>query len=207
MKESDKNWINLRYSQRLKDEGATYEALRTGPWERREMRFGILKEIGIQSGDSVLDLGCGYGDFSDYLFRNNIEVNYTGFDINSDFIEIAKNKYPQHHFEVKDILTEDYQKFDWIVSTSCFNLALKEQDNYEFMYEMLFSAYQHANKGVAIDMFTDYVDFKVENMFYYSPEKVFSLAKKITKSVCLRHDYQMFEFCIYLRPDFQGWAK
>ncbi|MBS3912919.1 MAG: class I SAM-dependent methyltransferase [Bacteroidetes bacterium] len=207
MKESDKAWINQRYSQRLNEEGSTYEALRTGPWERRELRFSIIREIGIQPGDSVLDVGCGYGDFYDYLNRQGIQTNYTGFDINPDFVSIAKERYPEASFELKDINNETYDKYDWIISSSCFNLALKSQDNYEFIDEILKSAYSHCNKGVAIDLFTDYVDFKAENMFYYSPEKIFGMAKKISKRVCLRHDHPMFEFCVYIYPDFQGWAK
>lgn len=207
MKNTDKEWINKRYSERLTKEGDTYEALRTGPWERRELRFSIISEIGIQSGDSVLDVGCGYGDFYDYLNRQGVDVKYTGFDINPDFIDIAQGKYPGQQFELKDIINEDYEKYDWIISSSCFNLKLQAQDNYEFIEQILTSAYAHANKGVALDLFTDYVDFKMDNMFYYSPEKVFTMGKRISKRVCLRHDHPMFEFCIYLYPDFLGWAN
>ncbi len=207
MKNSDKDWINKRYSERLAKEGNTYEALRTGPWERREMRFSIVKEVGISTGDSVLDVGCGYGDFYDYLNRNDISVQYAGYDINSDFVKIGKEKYPECHFEVKDIVHEEYPKYDWIISSSCFNLELKSQNNYDFIEEILRSSYAHCNKGIAMDLFSDYVDFRADNMFYYSPEKVFQIAKTITKRVCLRHDHPMFEFCIYLYPDFQGWAK
>lgn len=206
MKEYDKDWINKHYSSRLSSEGPTYEALRTGPRERRELRFKIIQEIGIKNGDSIIDIGCGYGDFAEYLIRNKIEVDYTGIDINPDFIEIARKKYPEHRFQLLDVINDNFEAADWIVSSSCFNLKLKAQSNYEFMFELLKVAYQHSKKGVAIDMFTDYVDFKVDKMFYYSPEKIFSMAKTITKRVCLRNDYPMFEFCIYLFPDFVGWA-
>jgi SAM-dependent methyltransferase len=207
MKEKDKEWINQRYSDRIKGENFSYEALRSGPWERREMRFQILTEIGIKPGDSVLDLGCGYGDLYDYFQRINCPVDYTGFDINPDFIEMAKSKYPGVNFQVIDVINQEYPHFDWVISTTCFNLKLKEQDNYEFVDELLSSVYTHAKKGVAIDFLTNYVDFETDHGFHYSPEKVFGLAKKYTKCVTLRHDYPIFEFCMYLFPDFTGWAK
>jgi hypothetical protein len=100
----------------------------------------------------------------------------------------------------------NYKKFDWIVSTSCFNLKLKKQDNYEFVRQILQSAYAHSNKGVAFDFLSDYVDYHSDIGFHYSPERVFSIAKSLTKMVALRHDYPIFEFCIYMYPDFKGWA-
>ena len=50
-------------------------------------------------------------------------------------------------------------------------------------------------------MTTDYVDYKDERLFYFNPGKVFSMCKKITKRVCLRHDYMPYEFAVYLYKD------
>lgn len=207
MKEEDKKWINERYSNRIKAENFSYDALRSGPWERREMRFDILTAVGIKEGDSILDVGCGYGDLADYFQRKNIQVDYTGYDINPDFISKAKEKYPQHNFQVLDIVNQEYPNFDFIVSTTCFNLKLQFQDNYEFANQIISSMYKHASKGVAIDFLTKYVDFESDHGFHYEPEKIFSMCKNLTKRVTLRHDYPIFEFCMYLYPDFTGWSK
>jgi SAM-dependent methyltransferase len=207
MRKEDQEWINERYSTRIKEENYSYEALRTGPWERRELRFDVLAGLGIETGSKVLDLGCGYGDLSDYFERKGIEIDYTGYDINPDFIEFAKQKYPDKKFEICDIINQEFPQFDYIVSSTCFNLKLKHQDNYEFVKQLLNSMHKHANKGLAIDFMTSYVDFERDIMFHYEPEKVFSIAKGITNRVTLRHDYPLFEFCIYMYPKFEGWAK
>ena len=207
MKISDKKRIIKRYSDRLKLCGPDFSVLNSGTEERRNIRFQNLLEIGIDQGDTVLDLGCGFGDFSQFLVEKGIVVKYFGYDINPDLIHYARGKYPDRYFEIKDIINERFGDFDYIVSTSCFNLPLVGQDNYAFLGELLEICYNHSKKGVAIDFLSAYVDFKSKEGFHYSPEKIFKIAKKITKRVQLRHDYPLFEFCIYMFPDFHGWSK
>lgn len=206
MKSSDKREIIQRYNDRLKKFGATIDAIASGTEERHNLRFKISTEVGLQSGNTVLDLGCGLGDYYQYLLDNKFDIDYTGYDINPQLIQIARKRFPLAKFETKDITTEDFPDFDYIVSSSCFNLPLREQDNYEFIGEILATCYRHANIGVSIDFNSCYVDFLSKEGFHYQPEKIFSMAKKVTKRVALRHDYPLFEFNIYLYKDFKGWA-
>lgn len=207
MNDIDKQSIIKRYNDRIEKYGYNLAGMASGTEDRRKLRFQILSEIGIKNGDSVLDLGCGFGDFSDYLSNQKLLVDYTGYDINPLIIGEATKRFPNDTFAVKDVIHEDFPEFDYIVSTSCFNLPLKTQDNYDFVLELLTTCYQHARKGVAIDFISSYVDFTHPDAFHYEPEKVFTIAKSLTKRVCLRHDYPLFEFAIYLYKDFQGWGK
>lgn len=208
MNETDKKQIIERYNGRFEKHGLSIETLASGSDERRKLRFDVLNGIGIQENDSILDLGCGFGDLWLYFKNKNQIVQYTGIDINPILVQEAKKRFPNVTFEVKDIQTDHLAQVDFILSTSCFNLTLKNQDNYEFVKDLLNKCYKLARKGVAIDFLTDYVDFKgSKEAFYYSPERVFSIAKTISKRVCLKHDYPLFEFCIYLYPDFQGWGQ
>ena len=206
MDPSDKKRINEFYNNGFKKYGYDIKALYSGTEERRRIRFQILCEVGLQSGCSVLDLGCGFGDFYGYLREQGIAAHYTGYDINPNLIEVAKGVYPDAEFYVKDIQIDTFPEFDYIVSTSAFNSPLTGQDNYSFAENILNICYNHAQRGVAIDFLSSYVDFENPILFHYSPERMFSIAKKITKRVCLRHDYPLFDFCMYLYPDFRGWG-
>ena len=55
-----------------------------------------------------------------------------------------------------------------------------------------------SNKGIAMDFMSTYVDFKRKGSFHASPEKIFKIAKTISKRVVIRHDYLPFEFCVYI---------
>ncbi len=168
-----------------------------------------MLEIGISEGDRILDLGCGLGDLYGYIQSVGLDVQYTGIDINADLVNAARNRFPETEFIVGDIQNENIGAFDYVVSSSCFNLKLQQEDNYEFVEALLAATYRCARKGVAIDFLTSYVDFRGNptEAFYYEPERVFAIAKKITRRVTLRHDYPLFEFFVYLYPNFEGWHR
>ena len=56
---------------------------------------GFKKLAGDKKQISVCEIGCGGGDnlkaINDYCLRNNIEVDFTGIDINKDCIEFARS--------------------------------------------------------------------------------------------------------------------
>lgn len=202
---SEKQRILDRYAARIAQHGASFEALNSGTPERRAIRFGVLADLGISSGDSVLDLGCGLGDLWPFFQDRGLDVDYTGFDINQTLIDAARERHPDVAFKVHDILEEQGPRFDWVVSTSCFNLKLAGGDNYELAERVLRTAFRHARRGVAVDFLTSYVDFPSAEGFHYEPERIFQIAKRITRRVAIRHDYPLFEFAVYLYPDFTGW--
>lgn len=60
---------------------------------------------GVQSGDKVLDAGCGNGRLLEALKDKKIE--YLGIDNSTELIKAAQNNYPQNEFRVADILNLD----------------------------------------------------------------------------------------------------
>lgn len=206
MNREDKDLIVQRYNMRLAKYGDDIRTLASGTEQRRMIRFRVLSEVGLTTDCSVLDVGCGFGDFFGYLCDKGMRTRYVGYDINPGLVKIAQEKYPEAEFEVRDIQIDPFPDFDFIVSSSTFNLRLSAQDNYEFIEEILSICYGHAKRGAAIDFLSSYVDYESPEAFHYSPERILSIAKKITKRICLRHDYPLYEFCIYLYQDFEGWG-
>lgn len=209
MDEKDKKLIQSRYKERLLQYGPGIKALASGTEDRRAIRFDILAEIGIEEGSSVLDVGCGLADFYSYLNMNGINVQYTGIDIVPELIKAAQTKNPNLNLQVRDLQENPFPEssFDYVVCSQVFNLELGADKNHNLAKDMIRNMYQTARYGVAVDLLTSYVDFKQEHLHYYQPEEIFSYAKQLTRRVILRHDYPLFEFCIYLYPNFKGWAE
>ena len=69
-------------------------------------------------------------------------------------------------------------------------------------------AFRHSRTSVSVDMLSTYVDFRNPDLYYYSPEDIFRMAKTIAPRVTLRHDYRAFEFCVQLfHQDAEGYLK
>lgn len=208
MNKTDKDLIIERYRERLARYGEDIKTLASGVKERQLMRFKVLCEIGDLNNHSILDVGCGFADFYQYLQERGLKVDYTGYDICPDFIEICGKKFPEARFEVKDIQVDPVdQKFDYVILSQTFNNRLVEEDNETLIKDVIRKAYDLSSVGVAIDMLSTYVEFKEEHLYYYNPEEIFRFCKTITKRVALRHDYPLFEFTMYLYKDFEGWAS
>lgn len=198
MREEDKKAIINRYNERLKLYGYDQRAL---GWfkGRQPLRFKVLSEIGDLNKCSILDVGCGFGDLYGFLIKRNLNIEYTGVDINPDLTKVAKEIYPDAHFEVKDIEQENINdNFDWVFASGLFEFKVHDD---EYVQKMLKRMFEICNKGIAADFLSNYVDFKNENAYYASPEEIFSFCKTLSKRVTLRHDYMPFEFCVHVYKD------
>lgn len=208
MNNQDKNTIISRYKSRLEKFGPSIESLASGTVERRAIRFNLLADVGDLEGATVLDLGSGLGDFYAFLEESNVKVNYTGYDLSPDLVQLAAQRFPDAKFEVRDIQTDGIDgKFDYIVSSQTFNFRIENESNIDLVKSCLQICYQHCNKGMCFDFLTSYVDYKEDHLYYYSPEELFSYAKSLTKRVSLSHQSPLYEFSLYLYPDFTGWKK
>ena len=63
----------------------------------------VMRRFNNLQGRSVLDLGCGYGWYTDYFRR--IGAQAVGCDGAEKMIEIARSRYPETVFETADILS------------------------------------------------------------------------------------------------------
>lgn len=72
------------------------------------------------------------------------------------------------------------------------------KDNEGTARALLKEMYRVCRLGVAFNLTTDYVDYRDEYLYYYSPEEVFSFCRSLSRFVTLRHDYPLYEFTVYI---------
>lgn len=87
------------------------------------------------TGQRVLDLGCGYGYYTDYF--QNIGADVFGIDGSSKMIEIAQARYPNCTFDICDItenLPFSKESFDLVFC----NQVLMDIENIENVFSESF---------------------------------------------------------------------
>ncbi len=82
----------------------------------REKIAFVTSRIRVRPGLRVVELGCGPGTNA-HLFDG---CDYTGIDINPDYIESARRRFPQHTFVCADLLAYDFAAatYDWVLVNS-----------------------------------------------------------------------------------------
>lgn len=160
----------------------------------------------IQQGESLLDFGCGTGDFYGYLTESIPEGNrlaYMGIDIVPVMIEIARKKYPMgaNMFRVLNVLEEDLpQRFTYIFANGIFNLHLmEEKDEFPYMCSLLKTVWPYAERGICFNFISTYVNWRDEEMAYYDPCRVLEFCiAELSRKVSMAHHYGKCDVCVWV---------
>jgi len=153
----------------------------------QKLRYeGILRLLPL-AGKSILDFGCGKGDFYGYIRQKGIRAEYTGSDINKKLIDAASAYYPEARFVTLDIDSEDlHETFDYVILCGVFNLNI--QDVKESVESTLRKLFLHTKKTLLFNCLNAGSKNKDTNLVYFEHREIFSIASLITESVNLYTD-------------------
>lgn len=171
----------------------------------QEKRFAILCEIADEFG-SVIDFGCGLSHMYQYLRSIGNPCEYLGVDIVPEFIDYSQ-KLLASDLSAEAKLIKSGEKlpngYDFVFVSGVFNNLM--DDNWVFMKNILYQIFEVAEKGIAFNALTTYVDYFDKNLFYVDPMKVIEFCKsELNGHVLLRHDYSVkpngfpYEFTVYV---------
>ena len=193
----DKKNISI-YKNLLLKYGEDHRSLNWGSSNSQKLRFKILSEVGLQSGNSVLDIGCGLLDFYKWLRKKIPGVNYFGIDLTPSMIEISQKNFPKIKLWKGDVFQNNFKdkEFDFIVASGIF--VYRKNKPIKYMKETIKKMYDICKKGIAFNSLSTFAENKTKNEFYANPSDVFNFCKKIDTNVVLRHDYLKNDFTIYL---------
>ncbi len=171
----------------------------------QEIRFSILAEIGVEPGDSVLDVGCGFGDFKGWFEKQRGVLNYTGIDLSPDLLSEAGKRHPDAEFLEGDLFEvsathEDFagQSFDWVVLSGALNEPLHDEGSYA--HRTVARMFELCRKGVAFNLL-DARHLRAPDLQSHQPEEVLNYCRTLSPTCTLRDDYLKNDFTIYMRKD------
>jgi len=168
-----------------------------GSHQSQRIKFQVLGEVADYSNKSVLDVGCGFATFSEWLDSKYSGVEYHGVDITPTVTKAAAKMFPQHSIECRDILANPPERqFDIVTANGIFYLVRDEPA--EFQRRMIATMFELCNEAVAVNTLSTWADVINESEFYASPTALLDFCRSLAPRVTLRHDYMGHDFTVYL---------
>jgi len=202
-----------RYSRRYHDLGYHVRTLGWGTTEQQRHRFAMTLTLVLDlTGAEVVDFGCGFGDYYDFLQEAGVPLkSYLGLDINPDLLTEARRRHAGESrtaFAAMD-LTEDQdgEPFgDVGVMLGVLNFNWKDAyDNEAYSQRLITRAFTRVRHALVVDFLSARLspDYPREDFVYYhEPTRLLDFALSLTPDVTLKHDYQPIpqkEFMLLLR--------
>jgi len=189
--------ISQYYDKLFRQYGHDPRASDYGRPESQQIKFQVLSEAMQLANRSVLDVGCGFGDFAQHLRRRFEGVRYSGIDLCAPIIEEARRLTPDLDIRVGNILDEALtDNFDLVTANGIFYL-LGEQA-WPLMQTIIRRMYTLSRHGVAFNSLSSWADDKEPGEFYADPLETLAFCRTLTPWVVLRHDYHPRDFTVYL---------
>ena len=199
----DLSKIEKLYSDNIKEFGIDAKAVGWGTKEKQDLRFENLMGIILDRNSpfSINELGCGYGELVKYCASQKMQISdYFGYDLSSEMIDAAEK-----YIGASNVSLFQSGKInsiaDYTVASGIFNVKFEEEiEIWEaYVLDIIKHLFESSTKGTSFNFLSKYVDWEQENLYYADPLLIFDYCKKnLSKKVNLIHDYDLFEFTIYV---------
>lgn len=190
--------------------GATPAGVDYNSPEAQSIRFDQLaKVIDRHESFSIIDYGCGFGSFFDYLCKQEYDFDYYGIDMIDEMVANGLNIHAgdiRFHCTTKE---EDLPVADYVIGGAIFNnrLTASNDEWTAHVLNTLNTLNGFCRKGFSFNMLTSYsdADRQRSDLYYGDPLFFFDYCKKnFARNVALLHDYDLYDFTILVRKVVQG---
>jgi len=198
--------IEKYYSNKVRQHGESPLGVDWNSLESQYLRFEQLSKVINEPEFSILDFGCGFGEYVNYLKMTLSfnKINYTGFDISDEMVKRASQKF-REEVNVNFLKIEPTQHFDYVTASGIFNVKFEEVSNQvwkKYILETIGKMNNLSKKGFSFNCLTKYSDkeFMKDYLYYADPLEFFDYCKKnFSRNIALLHDYGLYEFTIIIR--------
>ncbi|MBM3137706.1 MAG: class I SAM-dependent methyltransferase, partial [Chloroflexi bacterium] len=166
--------IKQYFADRLDKYGATPQGLDWNSIESQHIRYEqLVKVIDGKESYTLLDYGCGFGSFYDFLKSKDHHFSYIGFDIVETMVEKGKQLHLGNSQCTFTSYKSELHTVDYVVESGIFNM--KQNDRYEdwtqYVLNSLTEMNKFAKKGMAANFLTKYSDpeYMRPDLYYADP--------------------------------------
>ncbi len=170
-------------------EGVAWDSLQT-----QKRRFSAIAScLGDVKHDTLVDAGCGFGDFYLYLKeKNNLPKTYIGLDLCEPMVQEAKVRTACKIVQ-RDILRQTIPVADWYVASGSMNL-LTDLETRIFIQR----CFEKSRKGFVFNLLDG--NKQEGNFSYWHPHDILEYCRTFSKNVKLKEGYMEGDFTVILLP-------
>lgn len=199
---SDLKKLYLDIHNKMKSEhGYSAKAL-WGSEQSQRIRFEVLTKCMGPSDTKlkILDVGSGLAHLNSFLLDKGFEIDYTGIEINSSFIEQSKVAFPEANFVHGDVnkLLDSNELYDYSFASGIYNLGDKTETQNAFISD--FNIILSKTKIAAAVNFLSSNSQNQDNVsVYHKSSEIISLVEKhFSTRYELYHNYLPNDFTIII---------
>lgn len=164
--------------------------------KEQQARFNAILKSADFNHSSILDIGCGYGDFKARLDESCTNFVYTGIDQQSAFIEYAQQKYKEHPntcFHEVDFSNCKLPKVDLVIASGV--LSYYSSDQY-YYFDMIQKFYNVSEKVLIFNMLDNKTFESGELLVAHDKEDIYEKCKTLCENTSLISGYLVNDFTI-----------
>jgi SAM-dependent methyltransferase len=195
------------YRRRLEEHGATPRGVDWKDEASQRLRLDVLLDLAAPGpDDSVLDVGCGYGEFLRTLRARGHRGTFVGYDLEPAMIDAARRVHggdARAEFLCGPAIP---RRADWVVASGIFNVRPGIDDAMWRDHVALVTAnmWDAAARGIAFNCLSLHsdADRRAAHLHYADPgETIGRCGRTMSRHVALRQDYGLWEFTIAVRRE------
>ncbi len=181
------------YQNNYETYGVSAEGVAWDSTQTQKRRFSaIVSCLGDIKHETLVDAGCGFGDFYLYLKeKNNLPKTYTGLDLCEPMVNEAKVRTGCKIVQ-RDILKQTLPLADWYVASGSMNLLTRIETRI-----FIQRCFEKSRKGFVFNLLCGK---EQEGEFsYWVPHDILELCKLLGVKVQIKEGYMNGDFTVVLR--------
>ena len=183
--------LNKKYSTNFNKYGMTPNGVFWNSNHNQTKKFEELLNKITDNKAIIADVGCGYGALYRYIYVRNLLTRFTyqGVDINLNFINCCKKKYPNVDFFLSN---KPFTNVDYALMSGTYNLAVINNIAIweKYILDNLRECFLLCKSGIIFNMQISNLTEIRNNIFYTTERRMVSLLFKITKNIkCFKSNY------------------
>ncbi len=192
--------IKSYYRQKLNEFEGSARGMDWKDIQSQHLRFEIIsKYIDFLDIPTILDVGCGNGEFKSFTQAKRLDCSYTGIDIVPEMVDLTNQRFGDNTAVLSEIDDIGSNEYDFVIASGTFNAKLGVDKNtwHTFFFENITQMFRACKKAIVFNCMSHRVDYTYDRLFYLSEKEVSDFVFEfLSRRYIVDHSYPLFEMTV-----------